>query len=100
MTRNIGRPTTIITQVLRTDRSCDGVRSGGKFCRLQRSEDAFLFGSAQWGAGSAFDCLSITADEQLKNNGPSSQFAPVALFRMGSGSNYDCRVYSDVCDYV
>jgi hypothetical protein len=40
------------------------------------------------------------ADEQFQNNGHSSQFAPAALCRMGSGSNYDCRVYRDVCDYV
>ena len=98
--RNIGRPATIITQVLRIDRSCDAAGSGVGFCGLQRGEDALLFGSAQWGAGAAFDCLSSTDNEQIRNNGQTSQFAPAALFRMGNGSNYDCRVYSDVCDTV
>ena len=40
------------------------------------------------------------ADEQIQNNGHSSQFAPTALCRMGSGSNYDGCEYRDVCDYV
>jgi NRAMP (natural resistance-associated macrophage protein)-like metal ion transporter len=76
------------------------VRSGVGFCRLQRGEDALLFCSAQWGACAAFDCLSSTADEQIRNNGHSSQFASTALFRMDNGSTYDCRSCRDGCDHV
>ena len=98
--RDTGRPTAIITQVLRVDRGCDAVRSGVGFCRLQRGEDALLFGSAQWGAGTAFDCPGSTADEQIQNNGHSGQFAPAALFRMGNGGDHDRRSRRDVCDHV
>ena len=44
--------------------------------------------------------LVVTADEQARSNGHARQFAPVALFRMGNGSDYDCRRGRDVCDHV
>jgi hypothetical protein len=49
----------ITTQVLRIDRSCDAVRYGVEFCSLQRSGDALLFGSTQWGAISALIVLAV-----------------------------------------
>ena len=44
--------------------------------------------------------LVVLLTSKPRNNGRPSQFAPTALFRMGNGSDYDCRRRRNVCDYV
>ena len=72
---------------------------GLNFCGFNAVK-MLLLGGSQRNTRAAANSSGRFIKRQPENNGQPRQLAPLALFRLGDGGDYDCRRRCDVCNNV